>query len=84
MYCFVTNKVSGSDVKILIQRFGVSAKARPITAESNPAVVAPTMPILSARSIFLAPIFVPTMAVIAVPMPNTIGINKNSTLEPIP
>ena len=41
-------------------------------------------PIFSALVIFFAPIFVPTIAVIAVPIPNTIGIIKNSTLDPIP
>ena len=52
--------------------------------DSNPAEEAPTIPIFSARTILLAPIFVPTIVVIAVPMLKTIGINKNSTLEPIP
>ncbi len=63
---------------------GVKANIRPMTPESRPADEAPTTPILSALSMLSAPILVPTIVVIAVPILKTIGISKNSTLEPIP
>ena len=56
----------------------------PIIPEKSPANDPPSQPILSALSTLFAPIFVPTIVVIAVPIPNTKGIIKNSILEPIP
>ena len=80
----MTLRTSWSEVKNDIQKSGVRAKINQINPDSKPEEAAPNMPIFSEREILLAPIFVPTIVVIAVPMLNTIGISKNSTLEPIP